>query len=130
MLLSGEDFRDLLLEEGQFVGEPQSPSGEDDAGFNLRAEGEIVPAQPQLSQQFAERPGLRAGCGVVRDRVQSDIVIAFAEPVERVQSADRPMLLDAANLLVEVSQPRPGGEPRESRTNDDRVVSHRCLPLE
>ena len=43
----------LLPKELEIVGKPQRSTGKDDGRLDLRGEVEIVPAQPQLSQQLA-----------------------------------------------------------------------------
>ena len=82
VFLSGEEFVDLLPKEFEVVGKLQGSARKRNARLDLRTQTEIVPTQPQLTQQFTERSGLRAGLCVVSDRVQADVVIAFSQSVE------------------------------------------------
>lgn len=101
---------DLLLEEGELIRESQRDSGERDARTALRSEVKILPAEAELTEQLAQRPGLRSGLGVVRDGVQADVVVPFAEPIKRIQPADRRVLFDDADGPLVIRQPNPRRE--------------------
>ena len=58
--------------------------------------------------------------------MQPNIVVAMIHPVERVQSTNCGVSLEDADLLIVIGQSDPGGEPRHSRSDNDRVVHVGC----
>ena len=80
--LCGKLGCDLVFKQRKVVGEAQSVTGEDNRRLVLRCEPEVVPAQTQLPQQLAERPGFCSGGGVVRHGMQADVVVAAPQAVE------------------------------------------------
>jgi hypothetical protein len=127
VLLVGEFLNDVLMKKVEIVCEFQRATGKGDARFDLWAQREVVPAESQLPQQLAERTGLRPRLGVIRDRVQADIVVAFSQPIKRIQPADGVVLLDDAHTLVEVGKSNSSSESRETRADDHGVVFHRTF---
>ena len=91
---------------------------------NCGAEGEIVPPEPQLFKQLRKRAGASAWGGVIRDRMQADIVVAAAQSVEGVEAANRCVAFKNADRFFVIGQPDPGGQSRHSCADDDGVVAH------
>src|SRR5262245_24355811 len=56
--------------------------------------------------------------------MQTDIVVTAAQPIERVEAADRGVSLENADWLLVVRQPDSGRQPRHARADDDRMVAH------
>ncbi len=77
---------------------------------------------PQLPQQPGQRARFVPLGREVGHGVQADVVVAAAEPVERVQPADRVVPLEHADALVVVGQANAGRQPRHAGADDDRVV--------
>ena len=121
--LMRENRGDLVDERRKVIAEVEAATRKDHGRSALRFQVEIVPAEPELLEQLGQRTGLRPGSGIVRDRVQTDVVVPPAKPVERVQAADRRMPLDDADRLLVVGQPDPGGEAGHAGTDDESVVT-------
>ena len=70
----------------------------------------------------------------LRDGVQTDVVVAIAQPVERVQPADRRVPLENDDALLVMRQAYARRQPRQPGSDDNGVV-HRgswfsvCLVL-
>ena len=125
--LVGESLADLLRQAVDVVGKSQRAPRKDDRRRPLRRQVEVFPAQPKLPQDLAQWAGLGAGAGVIGEGVQPDVVIAAAEPIERIQPADGRVPLENADRFLVVSQADSGGQTRHSGADDDRVVSHGSL---
>ena len=67
---------DIVAQSCNSVGETESMAGKDHRRPVLRRQIEVVPAQPELLQQFRERTDSCSRRSVVRHRMQADIVIA------------------------------------------------------
>ena len=76
----------------------------------------------ELTNQLRQRTFLRSLAGKVGHRVETNIIVASPQAVERIQSADRVVPLENADPLVEVGQANPGSEPAHPSTDDDRIV--------
>src|ERR1039457_20681 len=123
--LPGKLGRDLGLQEGKVVGEPQrhpAPRPQSDARTLLRPERQLLPVDPQLAQDLPERRPLDPGRDEIGDRVESDVVLAAADAVEAVQAADRAVALKDADPLAEVRQPYPRRQAGETGADDGDVV--------
>ncbi len=123
--LGGELGGDLGLQDREVVREAQAPlpgRPEGHPGALLGAEGELLPVDPQLAQDLAERRPLDPGGDVVGHRVEADVKLAAALAVEAVQAADGVVALEDADPLAEVGQPDPGGQAGQAGSDDGDVV--------
>jgi len=127
--LMGKLFGDFAAQQLQTVGEAESRAGEDDFGAELGGDFEVVAGETQLLKQPRQGAFFGALGGDVGDGVQADVVVAAAEPVERVQPADRGVAFENANALVEIGQANARRQARHACTDDDRVVHGRSWGL-
>ncbi len=128
----GELAGDLGLKDREVVGEAEpglAPGAERDPRAFLRAEGKLLPLDPQLAQDLAQGRPLDPGRDVVRNRVQADVVLAPAQAVEAVQPADGVVPLKDADLLAEVGQPYSRREAGETGSDDGDVVVRARIQL-
>ena len=77
-----------------------------------------------MTQQLAERSPLCAGFCIVGHSVQADVVVAFPQPVERIQTTNRGMPLKNADILFKVGQAHASRQAGHSGTDDDGVITH------
>ena len=81
----------------------------------------------ELPEQFAQGSCARPGCGEICDGVESDVVVAFSQPVERIQPADSIVSFEQADRLFKVSEADARGQPGQTGTDDDSVVFHAAV---
>ena len=117
-------LRDFAFQQAEIIVETQHFSRKNDFRSDLRGEVEIVPSQPELPQQFAQRAGFRARRREIRDRMQADVMIPAAQPIERIQPADGGMPFEQADALFVIGESNAGRESGESGTDNDGVVFH------
>src|SRR5205814_1418159 len=85
----------------------------------------IFPREPKLAKKPDQGAFLRALRRIVRDGVQSDVVIAAPETIERIQAADRIVPLQNADPLLVIGQADASRQTGETGADDDRVVRAR-----
>jgi hypothetical protein len=122
VLLVRKPRGDLGFEQPEVIAEPQLDARKPDRRTDLRRQGEILPAESQLPQQTRKRAAFGALGREIRHGMQAHVVVPSAQPVERVQPADRVVAFQNAYPLVVVGQADTGRQPRHSRADDDRVV--------
>ena len=122
--LSGEGGGNLFDEKVELIGEEQRTSGEGDGRPDLWSEIEVIPGHAELSEEFAERAVAGSGFGVVGDGMETDVVVAAAEAIEGIESADGGVSFEDTDFFFVVRQTHSGGEPGHSGADDDGVVSH------
>ena len=124
--LAGKLGGHLRLQQLDAVAEPQFNRRETDRRADLRRQGKILPLESQLPQHAVQRAAFGSFGSEVGQRVQSDVVVAAPEPIERIQPANRIVAFENADALVEVGQANAGSQPRHACANDQRIV-HRLL---
>jgi hypothetical protein len=120
--LSGELAGDFAMEQFEVVIELQADAGKDDLGADLRRDGQVVPGEPQLPQQSGEWAALGAFGGDVGEGMQADIVVAAAQAVEGIETADRVVPLDDAHPLIVVGEPDARRQTAHAAADDEGVV--------
>jgi hypothetical protein len=101
----------FAAEEVEIVVELQRHARERDRRANLRHEREIFPVKAELAKQPCQRAFAGPLGREVGHRVQPDVEVATAEPIERVQAPNGRVPLEDADPLVEVRQTNAGGQP-------------------
>jgi hypothetical protein len=123
--LRREPRHDLRLEKREVVAESEHalPAGpEGDPRALLGAKRKLLPLDPQLAQDLAERRPPDSLRDEVGDGMQSDVVLAPVQAVEAVQSAHGVVALEDAYALSEVRQPNPRRQAGEPGSDDGDIV--------
>ena len=113
---------DLALQQLEVVVELQAHAGKGDPRSDLRHQAKVVPTESQLTQQQGQRPALGSLGREVGHGVQADVVIAAADPIERIQPADRRVAFEDADAAIVIGQPNARRQTGEPRADDYRVV--------
>src|SRR5262245_1173941 len=120
--LTGKRALDFGFEQLDVVVKAQVHAGKGNQRSDLRGEREVFPRKAQLPQKPYERAFLGAFRGEIRYCMQSDVIVAPPQAIERVQAADRVVPLEDADSLLVVGESDARRETREAGADDNCVI--------
>ena len=123
--LPGKCRRHLRLQHRRVVGETQhvlAPGAEGHVRLQLRTEVELLPLDPELAQQLAQRRALDPRRHVIGHGVQADVVLPAVDAVEAVQPAGGVVPLQDADPPAEMRQTDAGGQAGHAGADDGHVI--------